>query len=257
VRKLLCIVAVLVVVPSVVRAEEETVPEFNPDMLRTYVTTKHNRGSGMIGLHLDRPSRLLQPHGISLDLDGKPVWDTCAIDFEWPDLVLAYSHTLKADNLRMRSDTAQLELGQRAGHPITPFQFHLTAGNPKEPLGGMAIATHDHQFSIYLYNRARPSKRTNLNFFNLFSWGTDSTTTGTPDFWLHNYQTKNKPIHVSADDQVSVNGALAHTGAAAGFFGAQPTTRPVITGSRSDGTALTNLLTELTKLGLIEDQTTP
>ena len=65
------------------------------------------------------------------------------------------------------------------------------------------------------------------------------------------------PIHVSADDRISLNGALAHTGPTAGFFGAEPTPRPTITGSRSDGTALANLLTALHNMGLIEDNTTP
>ena len=105
------------------------------DRVRSYMTDRHNPTSGLMGLHLDRPAEVLQPHGISLDLDGKPVWDTCAIDYEGPDLILAYSHTLKADNLRLRSDTAQMELGQRVGHPITPFQLHITGGSEQAPLG--------------------------------------------------------------------------------------------------------------------------
>jgi hypothetical protein len=243
--------------PAPVPEPEEAAPSLDLSRFRMWATSDYNRNSGLIGLHLSRPSSVRQPHGISLDLDGVPVWDTCALDFEWPDLVLAYSHTLKTDNLRMRSDTAQLELGQAAGHPVTPFQFSMVAGNPKAPLGGMAIGTFDYQFSIYLYNKTRPTRRTNLNFFNLFSWGTDSTNTGSTDFWLHNYQTKRKPIHVSPDDRITLNGALAHTGPTLGFFGADPTPRPTITGSRSDGTALANLLTALHNMGLIEDNTTP
>lgn len=42
----------------------------------------------------------------------------------------------------------------------------------------------------------------------------------------------------------------------AGFYGATPTTRQAVTGSRADGTALTNLLAALDLLGLIDDQTT-
>ncbi|VXB66789.1 hypothetical protein [Citricoccus sp. K5] len=41
-----------------------------------------------------------------------------------------------------------------------------------------------------------------------------------------------------------------------GFFGATPTGKPTIRGSRSDGTALANLLTALEKMGLIKDDTT-
>lgn len=41
-----------------------------------------------------------------------------------------------------------------------------------------------------------------------------------------------------------------------GFFGAAAVTKPTVTGSRSDGTALANLLTALANLGLITDSTT-
>jgi hypothetical protein len=46
------------------------------------------------------------------------------------------------------------------------------------------------------------------------------------------------------------------TGTTAGFFGATPAGRPAVTGSRSDGTALTSFLAALNTLGLIDDQTT-
>jgi len=42
-----------------------------------------------------------------------------------------------------------------------------------------------------------------------------------------------------------------------GFFGSLGTTRPIITGSRSDGSAWESLLDALVALGLVEDQTTP
>jgi hypothetical protein len=235
--------------------EEVPVPP-QREKVRTFFTERHNPSSGLMGLHLDRPSEVRQPHGISLDLDGQPVWDI-GVDYEWPDLVLAYSHTLKADNLRMRSDTAQLELGQRVGHPITPFQLHITGGNEQAPLGGIGLATYGWQHSIYMYNRTPGCKRTNLSFFNLFSWCTDSTGTGTGDFFLRNYQTRSNPITVSETNDIGLNGNLSHTGGKAGFYGAAPVNRPVITGSRSDGTALTNLLSKLHPLGLIVDHTTP
>jgi hypothetical protein len=258
-------IAVLVVLTSVLAAgpsmgqERETgdTPQPRGEKVRSFLTEQHNPTSGMIGLHLDRPAELRQPHGISLDLGGAPVWDTCAIDYEWPDLILAYSHTLKADNLRLRADTAQMELGRRVGHPVTPFQLHITGGNDQAPLGGLALATYGWQYSLYMYNKRPGSKRTNLNFFNLFSWCTDSTATGTTDFFLRNYQTNSNPIYVSPQNDISLNGNLAHTGAKAGFYGAAPITRPVIAGSRSDGTALTNLLSKLQAMGLIVDNTTP
>lgn len=46
------------------------------------------------------------------------------------------------------------------------------------------------------------------------------------------------------------------TGTTAGFFGAAPVSRPAVTGSRSDGTALASFLAALDTLGLIDDQTT-
>lgn len=42
----------------------------------------------------------------------------------------------------------------------------------------------------------------------------------------------------------------------AGFFGAAPTYRPIVSGSRSSGAALVSLLAALSQLGLIYDQTT-
>ncbi len=262
-KKAFGLIAVLVVLASVVKADPislvgpDPTPEGNPDRVKVWLTTKHNPTSGLMGLHLDRAANDGQPHGVSLDLDGKPVWETDAIDFEWPDLILAYSHTLKADNFRLRSDTAQIEIGQRCGHPITPFQMHITAGNEQEPLGGLALATYGYQYSLYMYNRSETTKRTNVNFNNIFSWCTDSTNTGTPDFYLHNYQDNTNPITVSESSQIGLNGALAHSGPAVGFYGAAPIARPTITGSRSDGTALANLLSQLSALGLVVDNTTP
>ncbi len=48
-------------------------------------------------------------------------------------------------------------------------------------------------------------------------------------------------------------GALFHTGSTAGFFGATPTTKPAVTGSRGGNAALASLLTQLANLGLIVD----
>ncbi|PWG13903.1 hypothetical protein DF268_08520 [Streptomyces sp. V2] len=42
-----------------------------------------------------------------------------------------------------------------------------------------------------------------------------------------------------------------------GFYGAASVARQAVTGSRTDGTALTNVLAALDALGLIDDQTTP
>jgi hypothetical protein len=46
------------------------------------------------------------------------------------------------------------------------------------------------------------------------------------------------------------------SGGLGGFFGATPIAKPAVTGVRSDGTALTNLLSTLATLGLITNSTT-
>lgn len=50
-------------------------------------------------------------------------------------------------------------------------------------------------------------------------------------------------------------GDFRQAGAKAGFFGTTPITKPTVTGNRSGGTALTNLLIELDRLGIITDST--
>lgn len=54
----------------------------------------------------------------------------------------------------------------------------------------------------------------------------------------------------------TIGGAFRHTGSMLGFYNASAIAKPVITGSRSDGTALASLLTQLANLGLITDSTT-
>lgn len=53
-----------------------------------------------------------------------------------------------------------------------------------------------------------------------------------------------------------LGGTLAHQGSSLGFYNASPVSKPTITGSRGDGTALASLLTQLASLGLITDSTT-
>lgn len=70
----------------------------------------------------------------------------------------------------------------------------------------------------------------------------------------------NTSLWYSGQSEVSLNAAGLHLGRATGrisFFGASPQDQPVITGSRSDGSACTALIYNLGRLGLIVDQTTP
>lgn len=64
------------------------------------------------------------------------------------------------------------------------------------------------------------------------------------------------PARWEMDTQLVLREALRHEGAAAGFFGAEPVEKPVVTGSWADGSAARSLAAALAKLGLIDDQTT-
>jgi hypothetical protein len=228
----------------------------------SYFTDAMNPGSGLRGLHINRASSDRTPHGISLDMDGAPVWDF-GIDFESTDLVLAFSHTTKSDQIRMRPDTGQINIGPRVGHPITQSQLNIAAGTVDDPLDGLGVGCYGNRSGLYLYQRQPDTLRTKVNLNNLFLLTTDSRQANVPDFGIYNNGTGRYPLGISPSDQVTIGyGAtigqtLQHTGSRAGFYGAAPITRPRITGSRRDGTALANLLSKLQAMGLIVDNTTP
>src|SRR4051812_2900164 len=91
----------------------------------------------LAGIHLNREATDTFAHGISWDIDGKWMWNSgldITTDYSYPgisptppDLVLAYSSLLRADNLRLRADDARMALGPRIGHPVIPFQFQVAA----------------------------------------------------------------------------------------------------------------------------------
>ena len=54
----------------------------------------------------------------------------------------------------------------------------------------------------------------------------------------------------------TLDGALNHDGANAGFYGATPITKPEVTGVKQGGTAQTSLFAALESLGLITDSST-
>jgi hypothetical protein len=262
-------IAVLVVSSSVASAAPIGTP-FSTDMpvtngapVRTYFSTDPNPLSGLRGWHIDRPSTEATRHGISLDLDGAPVWDTFAIASTTPDLVLAYSHLTQSNMLVMRPDTGQVEIGPRVGRPVTESQVHITGGTPDAPLDGLGIGCYASRNGLYLYQKLPGLKRTKVNFCNLFQIGTDSQRNNSSDFFIGNNRTGRASLLISPSDWVTlgngatIGGTFQHTGAAAGFFGAKPIGRPVITESRSNGKALASLLSQLAGLGLIVDRTTP
>jgi hypothetical protein len=251
-RRLFSLVAVLAASASMAHAAP----------LRTYFSTDPNAHSGLRGWHIDRPSAEHIPHGISLDQDGTVVWDM-GVDFEFPDLILANSHAMHgSDEFRLRCDTGQLEIGARVGHPVTQSQVNITGGTEEASLDGLGIGCYGSRSGLYLYQKLPGISQTKLNFYNLFHMGTDSQRNNTPDFFIYNIQTGRMPIVISPLDTVTIGygttigRTFQHTGKTAGFFGAKPVARPVITGSRRDGTALANLIAGLASLGLIDDQST-
>src|SRR6266542_1997121 len=89
----------------------------------------------LAGIHLNRDLTDTFAHGISWELHGQWMWNSgldITGDYSYPgvsptppDLVLAYSSLLHADNLRLRADDARMVLGPHIGHPVMPFQFQI------------------------------------------------------------------------------------------------------------------------------------
>jgi hypothetical protein len=228
----------------------------------TFFSNQMNPHSGLRGLHINRSSADRTPHGISLDMDGVPLWDL-GIDYESADLVLAFSHTTRTDQIRLRPDTGQIDIGPIVGHPVTQSHLNITAGTPEHPLDGVGVGCWGNRAGLYIYQRLPGTLRTKIVLDNLFQIVTDSRQANVPDFSIYNSGTGRHALLISPTDQVTlgygatIGRCLEHTGNALGFYGARPVARPRITGSRSDGTALANLLDKLEAMGLIVDNTTP
>jgi hypothetical protein len=187
------------------------------------------------------------------------------------------SGTITASNnypLRLRGDTAQLELGPSASltHPSSPYQLGISAGTATAPLIGLGVGVWGNTGGLYLYqNQTTPLlKRTSINFNNVYLMGTDSPQNNTADWWLWNGGTGHFVMTAGALDGLSINygatiaGTTTLTGpvqftntSTVGFYGTSPQSKPTITGCRSDGSALASLLSKLSAMGLITDQTTP
>jgi hypothetical protein len=96
----------------------------------------------------------------------------------------------------------------------------------------------------------------------VFQFGTDSTNTGTADFWMQNVGSGNVVLAINATDLVTIGSSNASGGAMLGvaagkigFFGTTPIAKANLLGTKSGGTALTNLITMLTNLGILTDLT--
>ena len=81
--------------------------------------------------------------------------------------------------------------------------------------------------------------------------------TGTGRFPIFVSDTNNSDtVYIGNGLQIQA-GTFSHLGNKVGFYGATPVTKATITGCRSDGTALQNLLNQLQSMGLVTNNTTP
>jgi propanediol dehydratase small subunit len=113
---------------------------------------------------------------------------------------------------------------------------------------------------LNLKQSAGGTKRVLQILNNVFQFGTDSTNTGTADFWMQNVGSGNVVLQISATDLVTVGSSnasggalLGVTGGKIGFLGTTPVVKPTLTGIKTGGTALVNLVALLAAYGLFTD----
>ena len=194
--------------------------------------------------------------------------------------------------LEMRHDGGEMWLGQGVSQPGTGVQLQVTGGNSGTPRDGLYVNCFGDYNGLFLGQGNTSTLRTKINFQNNFQVGTDSSGMMTTDWYLKDtYQGKSTfPMIVGQDDKVvmtygaTVNGLASLAGGATisgtttvngpasllgttttiggtssqvGFFGGTPQGKFTLTGCRSDGTALANLIQKLQAMGLLTDQTTP
>jgi hypothetical protein len=244
-----------------------------------------NSGDSLFGYHVYGTETNNRGFVLDYDSTGNLGW-SLGLERTFGDLYL-YNYNyysggvLSAANntpFRLRGDTGQIELGTSIGHPISSNQLNVTAGRDTAPviaLDGLGISINGIQSSINLTQRGNPAtiRRTAVTFgtpTSGFQIGTDSAGIGTNDWYLKNLTTGTVPLEMWYGNNVlnigyganvtgtlTVSGALTHTGSTLGFYNAAPITKPVVTGCRSDGTALQSLLQALQSQGLIVNSTTP
>lgn len=104
-------------------------------------------------------------------------------------------------------------------------------------------------FNEYGELRARAARTTTVAFRAMAASGA-----GTSQAILQVTNSGQSTTYLSVSGTtITLNGALDHDGSTAGFFGATPTTKPTVTGSRGGNAALASLLSALATLGLITD----
>lgn len=190
-----------------------TVPNFTLEVWDNIATSNNTKlwftktptsGSGLRGLRMDKAAADVLPLGLTLSIDGVPQWDTIAIDATTSDLVLAYSHALGTDNIRLRRDTAQMAIGPVVGQPVGggSGQIQLYAGTAALPCIGMQITCYGSQDGIQLRQGNAGIARAKINFNDGFQMGVDSASANVKDFWISNNNTGAFPFSIGINDEV-------------------------------------------------------
>lgn len=252
-------------------------------------TGNPNPGDGLIGTHQYGTAPNNRGYSIDYGTTASPGWsmglEQTYGDFYLFNYAIPGNASVNQYSLRVRGDTGQMELGRNVPHPTTQQQLNITAGTSSAPLTGIGVGTYGNAAALFLHHVAgSPTSLRNQIVFgadgqpNIYAMGTDSGANGTADWWLYNSRTNHFVLLANADDSVTVNyGAtingtatvngpasllgstttIGASGSLVGFYGTTPQSQPTITGCRSDGTALANLLSKLSAMGIIKDRTTP
>jgi hypothetical protein len=229
-----------------------------------------NPGSGLLGYHVYGTETNMRGYSLDGDTSNDPKW-SLGLERTNNDFVL-YSHAGAANEMIIRGDTGQVSFGPSVTHPTGTLQVGVSGGTATTPRIGIGVGVWGNQEGLYIYQNQTGTKRAKINFNNTFQMGSDSTNTGTQDYWMYNNATGRFPIRASDANNTDIvymdygstvggtlksTGTFQHTGSTLGFYNATPMAKPTITGCQCDGTALASLITALKNMGLVNDQTTP
>ena len=185
-----------------------------------------------------------------------------------------FNGALRASGLNVSQANGAIELGL-PGTTSTPFiDFHSGSAVADYHAriiasGGTTVGTGELTFlcsAINAPSRLRMSDATNINAdINSTYLGHNSTDASAGNYLKTGYagqawMNSSSGVHTlraaasgSAGAAISWTDTLAWSHVGLGFFGAAPTAKPTITGSRGGNAALADLLTKLASLGLLTD----
>lgn len=150
--------------------------------------------------------------------------------------------------------------------PYTDVQSTWTVTQTIAPAAGThcLVLTANGGGGLNMMQSAGGTKRVLIALNGVMQFGTDAANNGTADFWFQNVGSGNNVLTVSATDLVTIGSNNASGGAILGtatgrigFYAVgTPVAKQTLTGVKSGGTALANLITALANLGLLTDSTT-